>query len=107
MSDPVKSAIVVIQKDDYVLGEDNWEKLIPVGVVRAVQRQGESAFYFVGHSHFGGKLRSVFQTNDQSEINKPSMEFLTSRLAPLGMVVHPSQKEFNIAKENFQSESSN
>ena len=107
MSDPVKSAIVVIQKDDYVLGEDNWEELVPVGVVRAVSRNGEPAFYFVGHSHYEGKLRSVFQTNDQSEINEPSMTFLRDRLDALGHVKHPSEKEFNVAKENFQSESSN
>lgn len=96
MSDRVKKAFVVVQKDDFVLPEKNWNQ-VPEGVVRALQINGKDNVKFVGHAHFGGKMRSVFERIDGNSISKNSLEFLREQLTPLGIVKHPSEKEYDIA----------
>lgn len=104
MSDRKKSAFVIVQKDDYILGEEAWETTVPLGVVNAVQSQGDRALYFVGHTHYEGKLRSVFETTDKSLLADNDLEFLSDRLSPLGHVKYPSTKEYEIAlQKNLDS----
>ena len=96
MSDKVEKAFVVIQKDDFVLPEKHWNQ-VPEGVVRALQINEKDNVKFVGHAHFGGKMRSVFERIDGDSISKNSLAFLREQLSPLGTVKHPSEKEYDIA----------
>lgn len=96
MSDRVKKAFVVVQKDDFVLPEKYWDK-VPEGVVRSLQVNGKDNVKFVGNAHFGGRKRSVFERIDGNPISRNSLDFLKSQLSPLGIVKHPSEKEYDIA----------
>jgi hypothetical protein len=96
VSDKIKKAFVVKQKDDFVLPEKHWDQ-VPEGVVRALQINSKEIVKFVGHAHFGGRMRSVFERVDGNPISKDSLEFLREQLSPLGTVNHPSEKEYDIA----------
>lgn len=96
MSDKVKSAFVVTQSETTAIPEKLWAT-VPEGVVRALQVNGQDAVKFVGHAHFGGLMRSVFEMLTEETINKPSLDFIKDKLAPIGTVKHPSQKEYDIA----------
>lgn len=97
MSEKVKTAFVVVQKDGNVLPDKLWDSKVPKGVVRALQINSKEVVKFIGHAHFGGKLRSVFERIDGNAISKNSLDFLRMQLAPLGYVQYPSEKEYDIS----------
>lgn len=101
MSGKKKSAFTIIEKDDYVLGDSAWETQVPVGVPRSLHDK----VIFVGHAHFGGKLRSVFETVDGVDFTEADLNFMAVNLEPLGTVARTPEKEYRIAKENFHATS--
>tara|TARA_R110002167_G_scaffold15560_7_gene62055 strand:+ start:1732 stop:2076 length:345 start_codon:yes stop_codon:yes gene_type:complete len=96
-----KTAFTIVQKDDYLMGIPAWETQVPVGVPRSLHDR----VTFVGHAHFGGKLRSVFETVDGVEFTASDMKFMADNLEPLGTVAQTPEKEYRIAKENFRATS--
>lgn len=108
MSDKVKSAFVLMEKQDSIASEKMWDDL-KTAVPMAISRMTLPSVVFIGHCHTNLQKRSVFETVDKTTLSKDFLfGALQTNLKPLGYVQYPSEKEYNIAKNNFQdSESSN
>lgn len=96
-----------MEKQDSIATEKMWDDL-KTAVPMAITRMTVPSVYFVGHCHTDLQKRSVFETVDKTPLPKDFLfGSLQNNLKPLGYVQYPSEKEYNIAK-NFQNgESSN